>query len=65
MDFLPIIAMPFEISGEKVAGTNDTAKPAPPDELNDNVIVFLNTSSGGRMGPKVLKKVGDMIPETQ
>lgn len=35
------------------------ASPSPP------VLVFLNSASGGKMGPKVLEKIRVLIPESQ
>lgn len=29
------------------------------------VLVFLNSASGGKMGPKVLEKIRELIPESQ
>lgn len=39
-----------------VQGSTATASP---------VLVFLNSASGGKMGPKVLEKISDLIPESQ
>lgn len=65
VDFLPVHSMSSEAPEDKTADANDDAQRVQPKLLEKNVIVFLNSSSGGRMGPKVLEKVRELIPESQ
>lgn len=66
VDFSPVHTMLSEAPEDINADANDAAQRVQPAKsLEKNVIVFLNSSSGGRMGPKVLEKVRELIPESQ
>lgn len=51
--------LPAPDAGEAAAAAATSETEAPP------VLVFLNSASGGKMGPKVKEKIGGLIPESQ
>lgn len=65
VDLSPVHSMSSEAPEDTITDASDAAQRAQPKLLEKNVIVFLNSSSGGRMGPKVLEKVRELIPESQ